>query len=434
LTRSYHLHFDYIVTSGLRRSIPLRAAALLALLALAVPPAHAAEGKELDALGHALDNHYLDFLPFGKIELPRIFLVRGEDGGVHLQFFRSTGAMLESGLWRISEAEAALTDEEPTPAPGAGEPAEPGLTVIPEAAEEDVQPNYFYATLEPVAGTAIIDFSVTRHLMFALLASLILLMLFIPMGRRYRRGIGRTQAPRGTLQNLLETMVIYIRDEVAVPNLGHKADRYLPYLLTVFFFILLCNLLGLVPFGASATGNLTVTAVLALFTFVVTQFSGTRDYWMHIFWPPGVPVALKPILIPVEILGIFTKPFALAIRLFANMTAGKLVILNLIGLIFVINVLFGTGAGLASALPSVALTLFIFILKLLVSLIQAYVFTILSALFIGMATAEHEHHGHEEHEPTPHDRAVAESGPIVHENGQDVERRRVGTEAALSPF
>jgi F-type H+-transporting ATPase subunit a len=423
------------VTSRHRRPALLRVAALLALVALAAPAALAAEGEELDALGHAMDNHYLDFYPIGKVELPRIFLVRDGQGALRLQFYRSTTAMVESGEWQVVGPTPGLTTDQPRPAPGAGEPPQPDLTIIPEVADDaEYAPNYFYETLTLVDGQAIIDFSVTRHLVFAILASIILLLLFIPMGRRYRRGVGRTEAPRGRLQNLLETFVIYIRDEVARPNLGNKADKYLPYLLTVFFFILTCNLLGLVPFGASATANITVTAVLALFTFFITQFAGTKDYWMHIFWPPGVPAFVKPILIPVEILGLFTKPFALAVRLFANMTAGKLVILNLIGLIFVINAMFGTGAGIGAAVPSFLLTLFIFVLKLLVSLIQAYVFTILSALFIGMAAAEHEHHGHHDHGLDAHDEALHESAPIVHSDTLSAKRKTVGTEAAVSPF
>jgi F-type H+-transporting ATPase subunit a len=135
--------------------------------------------------------------------------------------------------------------------------------------------------------------------------------------------------------------------------------------------------------------------VLAFFTFVITQLGGTKDYWMHIFWPPGIPTFVKPILMPVELLGIFTKPIALAIRLFANMTAGHLVILSLIGLIFSFAKLFGAGAGFGVAPVSVAFALFVYMLELLVSFIQAYVFTMLSSLFIGMAIQDH-HHDHDE--------------------------------------
>ena len=189
--------------------------------------------------------------------------------------------------------------------------------------------------------------------------------------------------------------ISFVRNDIAKPNLGDKTDKYLPYLLTAFFFILTCNLLGLVPFGATATSNLMVTVVLATFTFILTQLGGTKDYWMHILWPPGIPTFVKPILMPVEILGILTKPIALAIRLFANMTAGHLVILSLIGLIFSFANIFGPGAGYGVAPVSIAFALFIYLLELLVSFIQAYVFTMLSALFIGMAVAEH-HHDHDE--------------------------------------
>ncbi|MEM6785803.1 MAG: F0F1 ATP synthase subunit A, partial [Bacteroidota bacterium] len=238
-----------------------------------------------------------------------------------------------------------------------------------------------------------------------------------------KKGIGRTSAPKGTLQNMLESIVLYVRDEIAVPQLGNKADKYMPYLLTVFFFILTCNLLGLMPYGAAATSNIAITAVLAFFTFVLTQMAGTKDYWMHILWPPGIPVLIKFILIPVEILGIFTKPFALAIRLFANITAGHLVILNLIGLIFILAALFGPVVGFGVAVPSILMTVFIYALKVLVSLIQAYVFTILSALFIGQAAEEHDHHHDESH---AHDAVHHASAPIVSTNGSTQEKQLVG--------
>jgi F-type H+-transporting ATPase subunit a len=161
-------------------------------------------------------------------------------------------------------------------------------------------------------------------------------------------------------------------------------------------------MIGLVPFGATATSNLMVTAVLAVCTFVVIQLNGSKHYWKHIFWPPGVPVLIKPILIPIEFLGIFTKPFALAIRLFANMTAGHLVILSLIGLIFSFSQLFGPGAGYGVSPVSIAFSLFIYLLELLVAFIQAYIFTMLSALFIGMAIEDQHHEAPEEgHLPAP---------------------------------
>jgi F-type H+-transporting ATPase subunit a len=368
---------------------------LLALsLCFIAQPAWAAE-DELDAVQHAADGVYLDFAPFGKIELPRMFLLRRADGSVTFEAFSSTTSALRSGRYGVIEVNG----------------DEPLVILHDEAilAEMIDGKTHIYRTLVPVAttgepaGSILIDFSITRHLIFGLLAALILLAIFIPMGRRYSRGIGRETAPQGKLQNATESLIVFIRDEVAKPNIGEKYARFMPYLLTAFFFILLCNLLGLVPFGSAATGNIAVTGVLAGFTFFITQFSGSRDYWAHILWPPGMPVFVKLILIPVEILGLFTKPIALAIRLFANMSAGYLVILSLLGMIFTFNAIFGATGGYAIAPVSVGMTLFILILKLLVAFIQAYVFTMLSALFIGMAVAEHHHPEHGGLEGGPHD-------------------------------
>lgn len=354
---------------------------------------HAEEEETLDPVHHSADAYYLDFSPAPKVELPRIFLIRSEDGGFGLQFFASSTSAVLNGHyiphWETHEgSEMDPADVDP----------DEGETEAGADAEHATAPEggYYEAVLEAPEGVQIVmDLSISRHLVFAWISMLIVAWLFISLARIYQRGPGRSSAPQGIFQNLLETLVVFVRDDIARPNLGPKTDKYLPYLLTAFFFILTSNLLGLVPFGATATSNLMVTAVLATCTFVVTQFAGSRDYWKHIFWPPGVPTLVKPILIPVEILGIFTKPFALAIRLFANMTAGHLVILSLIGLIFAFEDLFGPAAGYGVAPVSVAFALFIYLLELLVSLVQAYVFTMLSALFIGMAVAEH-HHEHEE--------------------------------------
>lgn len=339
--------------------------------------AHGDEAHAFDPIHHSADGYYLDFNPIGSIELPRLFLVRRADGGLGVDAFGSTAAALRSGTYRALEHQAEIED------------------LIARHAHLD-------AELVPVEGELILDFSITRHLVFAILGALIVLAIFVSLARRYQRGIGRDTAPRGLFQNMWETLIIFVRDEIAKPTLGDKYARFLPYLLTIFFFILICNLIGLVPFGGTATSNIMVTAVLALCTFVVTQFSGSKDYWKHIFNPPGIPVFVKPILIPIEILGMFTKPFALAIRLFANMTAGHLVILNLLGLIFAFTAIFGASAGYGVSPVSVAFALFIYTLELLVAFIQAYVFTMLSALFIGMATAEHHHHPEEGTLPERH--------------------------------
>ncbi len=231
-----------------------------------------------------------------------------------------------------------------------------------------------------------LDFSITKSIFGMMVASLILLWLMLSLARSYRKsGI---RAPRG-LQGVLEPVILFIRDDVAIPNIGeHKYERFMPYLLTVFFFILINNLLGLVPifpFGANVTGNVNVTFVLAVCTFLITQFSANRAHWRHVFAAPGVPFWLLPIMIPIELIGLISKPFALMIRLFANIAAGHIVVLSLIALIFIFH-------SVAVAPVSIFFVLFMDFIELLVAFLQAYVFTLLSALFIGMATAEAEHH------------------------------------------
>jgi F-type H+-transporting ATPase subunit a len=230
-----------------------------------------------------------------------------------------------------------------------------------------------------------LDLSITKTVFALISAAVIGLILFLSLARSYKKtGISE---PKG-IQSFLEPVVLFIRDDVAVPNLGHKAEKYLPYLLTVFFFILINNLMGLIPapppFGGNVTGNIAITFFLATCTFLVTQLSGNKNHWKHVFATPGVPWWLLPIMIPVEIIGLFSKPFALMIRLFANMLAGHIVILSLICLIFI----FGS---LALAPVSIFFVLFMDCMELLVAFLQAYIFTLLSALFISMAVAE-EHH------------------------------------------
>ena len=346
------------------------------------PPSHAADdGDEFDPVHHTANGFYLDFMPFGKVELPRLFLVRDEGGALGLDFFFSTASALRSEKY-VAETEGDAHAEESV---HAGEGVADIESLIASGAHLD-------AHLAPVAGQSLLDLSMSRHLAFALLSSAILLVVFLRLAGMYARGIGRKTSPRGKFQNLLEILIIFVRDDIALLNLGRERYKaFLPYLLTVFFFILTCNLLGLVPFGATATSNLMITCVLAAFTFVLTQFNGSKAYWRHVFWPPGMPVAVKLLLIPTEIMGLFTKPMALAIRLFANMTAGHLVILCLIGMIFTFGQGYGPVAGYGIAPLSVAFTLFVNLLEILIAFIQAYIFTILSALFIGMAIADHSH-------------------------------------------
>jgi F-type H+-transporting ATPase subunit a len=228
-----------------------------------------------------------------------------------------------------------------------------------------------------------IDLSMTKTVVAMLSAAIIGLLLFLSLARSYKKtGISY---PKG-IQSFLEPVVLFVRDDIAIPNLGHKYEKYMPYLLTVFFFILINNLMGLIPFpppfGGNVTGNIAITFVLALCTFFITQFSGNKAYWRHIFAPPGVPLWLLPVMIPVELIGLISKPGALMIRLFANITAGHIIVLSLICLIFIFD-------SLALAPVSIFFVIFMDCLELLVAFLQAYIFTLLSALFISMAVEEH---------------------------------------------
>ncbi|MBI5464228.1 MAG: F0F1 ATP synthase subunit A [Ignavibacteriales bacterium] len=239
-------------------------------------------------------------------------------------------------------------------------------------------------------GSWMVDVSPTKHVFFLLLAALILAVWAIFVARSYKKNI----VPRG-LANVIEVLVVFVRDEIALTNMGPAGLRYVPYLLTTFFFILLMNLMGMVPFGATATGNIAVTAGLAIIAFVMIQLAAIRaqsfgHYLAHL--TGGVHPILWPIMIPIEILGLFTKPFALCVRLFANMTGGHIVILSLIGLIFIFR-------SLAVAPVSVVFALGIYLLEILVAFLQAYVFTMLTSLFmgLGMQAASHEHSEHAHH-------------------------------------
>ncbi|MES2872543.1 MAG: F0F1 ATP synthase subunit A [Bacteroidota bacterium] len=228
------------------------------------------------------------------------------------------------------------------------------------------------------------DISITKNVVSLLISVTVLLIVFIGIAKAYKKREGK--APKG-LQSILEPIILFVRDDIAKPQLGHRYKGFMPYLLTVFFFVWLNNLMGLIPFfpgGANLTGNIAVTMMLALCTFVLTTVNGNKNYWGHVF-TPHVPWWLYPLMIPVEIIGLFTKPIALMIRLFANITAGHILILSLISLIFIIKSVLVAGV----AIPFV---LFISVIELVVGFIQAFIFTILSALFIGMAVEEHAEH------------------------------------------
>ncbi len=234
------------------------------------------------------------------------------------------------------------------------------------------------------SGKSVVDLSITKNAATLMIAAIILLLLFTAVARNYKNG---NLLPKG-LTGFMEPLIVFVKEEIAIPNIGEKHYRkFTPYLLSLFFFIWLLNLLGLIPFfpgGANVTGNVAVTLVLAVFTMILVNVNGNSGYWKHIFAPPGVPLWMYPIIVPVEIVGVISKPFALMVRLFANITAGHIVILSLISLIFI----FKTAWASVAAIP---MALFISVLELLVAALQAYIFTLLTALFIGLAVQE-EHH------------------------------------------
>lgn len=234
-----------------------------------------------------------------------------------------------------------------------------------------------------------LDLSPTKSVIAMLLVSLLMFVMFKSLASSYKKkdlpgGFGR----------VLEPLVIYVRDDIAKPNIGPNYRKYMGFLLTVFFFIWILNLVGLTPLGINVTGNIAVTFCLALITFVIVQFSGNKHYWKHIFWMPGVPIPMKIVLMPIEVLGMFTKPFALMIRLFANMTAGHVVLMSLLGLIVVFESWIAGPAFFG-------FTLFIAVIELLVAFLQAYIFTLLSALYIGMAVEDHDHHPEDHSDDIP---------------------------------
>lgn len=236
----------------------------------------------------------------------------------------------------------------------------------------------------PINAHKPLNISITRNVFMMWVSVIVLLLIFFATARRYKKS--ENNVPTG-IAGFIEPLVVFVRDEIGKPMIGeHKYKRYMPYLLTIFFFIWINNIFGLIPIlnGANLSGNIAFTCTLAVFTFIITTFSGNKNYWKHIFWMPGVPVPMKIFLMPIEIIGMFVKPISLMIRLFANITAGHVIILALMSLIFVFK-------SVAIAPVSVAFSLFITIIEIIVTAIQAYIFTILSALYFGMATEE-EHH------------------------------------------
>jgi F-type H+-transporting ATPase subunit a len=232
--------------------------------------------------------------------------------------------------------------------------------------------------------SSLVDLSITRNVVSMWMGIAFLLIIFFSVSSAYKKRQG--QAPKG-LQSFMEPLILFVRDDIARPNIGYKYQRFMPLLLTVFFFIWINNLIGLVPFfpgGANLTGNIAVTLVLSVITLIVVNLNGNKHYWKHIFIPADVPVWIWPLWWVIELVGIISRPFALMIRLFANITAGHIIVLSLISLIFVFK-----SVGIAPV--SVAFVVFMDVLELLVAALQAFIFTLLTALFIGTAIEEHHH-------------------------------------------
>jgi len=307
------------------------------------------DAKIIDVMGKVLDHDYVE-VAGAKIYLPRILVVDGEP-----YFYLTTQRAVDSGEFNMQEGSLIRSDGTPVS----------------------------------------LDLSITSHLVYFWLGLILTLFITFWASSRYKKGIGRNTEPKGVSQNIFEILFVFVRDQIAkeyIPE--NKYKRYVPYLFGIFLGITFMNLFGLLPWGITPTADLTVTATLAAITFLITQFSGSKDHWKHVFVFPGVHPLVRVILTPVEILGLFTKPFALAIRLFANMLSGKIMIVSILGLIFIFTDLFGPAVGLTSSVFSVTLTALLYILKAFIALLQAYIFTLLSGVFIGMAAEEHDH-GHE---------------------------------------
>ena len=227
-------------------------------------------------------------------------------------------------------------------------------------------------------GGSVFDLSITKNVAALFMNAIAMLIVFIGVAQGFKKNKGK--APSG-IQSVFEPIIIYIRDEVIKPNIGKGYEKFVPYLLSLFFFIWFGNIIGLLPGAANLTGNISVTLVLAAITFVITNYNGNATYWKHIFWTPGVPLPLRVLILPVELIGIITKPISLTIRLFVAISAGHIVILSLIAMAFIFH-------SWAVGIGSSVIIVFISLIEILVATIQAYVFTIFTAVYIGTATQE----------------------------------------------
>jgi F-type H+-transporting ATPase subunit a len=226
-----------------------------------------------------------------------------------------------------------------------------------------------------------LDLSITKSVLGILIVALVMFLVFAGLAKSYAKNGGIASG----LGRFFEPLVLYVRDEIAIPNIGEKHyKKYMSYLLTIFFFILFLNILGLAPFGFNVTGNITITLSLAVLTYLITTFTANKNYWSHMLWMPGVPVILRPVLALIELLGTIIKPFSLMIRLYANMMAGHVVLMSIIGLMFIFKSWIGSSLSFVLAFA-------LSILEILVAFLQAYIFTMLSSLYFGAGNEEHHH-------------------------------------------
>lgn len=326
---------------------------------------------------HVVDNHDWHIFDIPKSDKEYIpvavhlpwFFYDSEEG---FQFFASTEALVESGKYTVSHEHVYKFGKE-----------------VKDPKMEEAE-HYLYKEggneVTVHEQVSVLDLSITKTVLQMMIIALLMIFVFTRVAKGYKKREG--MAPKG-VQSFFEPIIIFVRDEIAKPNLHKKTDKYLPYLLNLFFFIWFANMFGLTPLNVNITGNISVTAALSALTLLIILVSSNKHYWQHIFWFPNVPVPVKFIMLPVELLGIFVKPFALMVRLFANISAGHFMMLALIGLMFLLGKGGESMGGAIGIAPvSVLFTLFIMTLEILVAAIQAYVFTVLSAIFIGMAFQE----------------------------------------------
>ncbi len=336
------------------------------------------DGKKLDPakiiMEHVSDGHEFHFFTLNdkrvSIPLPVILYSPGKGFSVFMSSAFEEGTEVHDGYRLLEEKYMSDNKLEEIKTPKGQPVYQTGKIYVADASGM------------PDASVKVYDFSLTRNVVQLIISLILLVWLMTNVAKKYSKGHGVKTAPSG-FQNAVEPVITFVRDEVGKPNLGHKYEKYMPYLLTVFFFILINNLVGLIPGTANVTGNIAFTACLGIISFVIILFSSNKHYWGHIINPP-VPFAIKFIMVPIEILGIFTKPFALIIRLFANMISGHIIVLSFIILIFIFGAM-NAGLGWGTSPLFVFFSVFIYLLEILVAFIQAFIFANLTAVFIGQA-------------------------------------------------